>query len=62
MGVQFKGGEVVRKTKAGSNVTDGPHTEVDAFSMQQFDLRKFDLPKGTLKDKKNFLVATLNNI
>lgn len=30
--------------------------------MQGFDLRKFDLPKGTIKDKKTFLNATLNTI
>jgi hypothetical protein len=60
--VHFRGGDGIRKTKAGSNAMDGAHTEVDALSMHQFDLRKFDLPKGTLKDKKNFLVATLNTI
>jgi hypothetical protein len=60
--VHFRGGDGIRKTKAGSNAMDGAHTEVDAFSMHQFDLRKFDLPKGTLKDKKSFLVATLNTI
>jgi hypothetical protein len=59
--VHFRGAEPLKKSRPGTQ-HDGSRNEVDAFSMHGFDLRKFDLPKGTIKDKKTFLNATLTTI